>query len=108
MEKGYIQVFTTTDKREDAERMAKAIVERRLAGCVQILGPIRSTYWWKGKLETTEEWLLLMKSSKDLYERLEGAIKELHPYEVPEIIAMPIVAGSEDYLGWLRGEIGER
>ena len=107
MEKGYIQVFTTTDKREDAERMAKAIVERRLAGCVQILGPIRSTYWWKGKLETTEEWLLFIKSSEDLYERLERAIKELHPYEVPEIIAMPIVAGSEDYLGWLRGEIGE-
>jgi len=107
MEKGYIQVFTTTDKREEAERIAKAIVERRLAGCVQILGPIRSTYWWKGKLETAEEWLLFIKSSEDLYERLEGAIKELHPYEVPEIIAMPIVAGSEDYLGWLRGEIGE-
>jgi len=107
MEKGYIQVFTTTDKREEAERIAKAIVERRLAGCVQILGPIRSTYWWKGKLETAEEWLLFIKSSEDLYERLERAIKELHPYEVPEIIAMPIVAGSEDYLGWLRGEIGE-
>ena len=105
----YIQVFTTTEKKEDAEKIAKVLVEKRLTACVQIIGPIISTYWWKGKVETAEEWLLFIKSKKDLYEELEKAIKEIHPYETPEIIAIPIVAGSKDYLEWLRKVIrGQR
>ena len=71
---------------------------KRLSGCIQIIGPIISTYWWKGNIETSEEWILFIKSKKNLYEELEKAIKEIHPYETPEIIALPIVAGSKDYL----------
>ena len=101
----YVQVVTTTEKKEDAEKIAKAIAEKRLAGCIQIIGPITSTYWWKGNVETAEEWLLFIKSKKNFYEELEKAIKEIHPYETPEIIAMPIVAGSKDYLEWLENEL---
>jgi len=103
----YIQVFTTTEKREDAEKIARRLVENRLAGCIQIVGPIMSTYWWKGNVETAEEWLLLIKSRKDLYEEIEEAIKEIHPYETPEIIATSIVAGSKEYLEWLKNELNQ-
>lgn len=105
MTEEYIQVFTTTEKKEDAEKIAKALVEKRLAGCIQIVGPIVSTYWWKGNVETAGEWLCFIKSKKNLYEELEKAIKETHPYETPEIIAMPITAGSKDYLEWLNNEL---
>ena len=101
----YIQVFTTTEKKEDAEKIAKALVEKRLAGCIQIVGPIVSTYWWKGNVETAGEWLCFIKSKKTLYEDLEKAIKEIHPYEIPEIIALPIISGSKEYLDWLNNEI---
>jgi len=104
MEK-YIQIFTTTEKKDDAEKIAKTLVEKRLAGCIQIVGPIVSTYWWKGNVETTKEWLCFIKSKKALYKKLEKAIKEIHPYETPEIIAMPIVSGSRDYLEWLSNEL---
>jgi periplasmic divalent cation tolerance protein len=102
---GFIQVMTATDKREDAERIARSLVEMRLAGCVQIVGPMTSIYHWKGKIETAGEWLCLIKSREDCYGGIEEAIRSLHPYETPEIIAMPITAGSRDYLDWLRGEL---
>lgn len=101
MTEEYIQVFTTTGKKEDAERIAKVLVEKKLAACIQMLGPIVSTYWWKGNVETAEEWLCFIKSKRTLYDKLEKAIKEIHPYETPEIIAVPIVSGSKEYLGWL-------
>jgi periplasmic divalent cation tolerance protein len=101
----YIQVFTTTEKREHAEKIARALVEKRLAGCVQIVGPVVSTYWWKGKVEIAEEWLCFIKSEKSLFNELEKAIKEVHPYETPEIIAIPIVEGSKNYLEWLKREL---
>ncbi|MBS7251891.1 MAG: divalent-cation tolerance protein CutA [Candidatus Freyarchaeota archaeon] len=101
----YIQVFTTTEKREHGEKIARILVEKRLAGCVQIVGPVQSTYWWKGKVETSEEWLCLIKSEKSLFNELEKAIKEVHPYETPEIIAIPIVEGSKKYLEWLKSEL---
>jgi len=97
----FIKVTTTTDKKEDAGRISKAIVENRLAACVQVSGPITSTYWWNGNMEETEEWLLTMKTRKDLYPKLEQAIKNFHPYEVPEIVAVPIGAGSKEYFDWL-------
>jgi periplasmic divalent cation tolerance protein len=101
----FIQVTTTTDKREDAERIARSLVETRLAGCVQIVGPVMSIYRWKGRIETAGEWLCLIKSREDRYGAIEEAIRSLHPYETPEIIALPITAGSRDYLDWLRGEL---
>jgi len=101
----YIQVITTTEKKDDAHRIAMSVVERRLAGCVQVIGPITSTYWWKGVIETAEEWMCVIKTRKDLYPELEGSIREVHPYEVPEILAVPIAEGSKDYLEWLGNEI---
>ena len=104
----YIQVVTAIEKREDAEKIAKALVEKRLAACVQILGPIVSTYWWKGTIERAEEWLCIIKSKKKLYEELEKSIKEIHPYETPEIFALPVVAGSKEYLKWLSNEVKKK
>jgi periplasmic divalent cation tolerance protein len=102
---GFIQVMTATDKREDAERIARSLVETRLAGCVQIVGPVTSIYRWKGRIETAGEWLCLIKSREDLYGAIEQAIRSLHPYETPEIIASPITEGSREYLDWLRSEL---
>ena len=102
---GFIQVTTTTEKKEDAERIARSLVETRLAACVQIVGPIESIYRWKGRIETTGEWLCLIKSRRDNYGAVEETIRSLHPYEVPEIVAVPFTAGSRDYLGWLRNEL---
>ncbi len=99
-----IQVFSSVERKEDAEAIARAVVEQRLAACVQILGPMVSTYWWKGKIETAQEWLCLIKSHAGVYPALEAAIKAVHPYENPEIIATPIVAGSRAYLSWLADE----
>ncbi len=101
----YIQVITAIEKRADAEKIANALVEKRLAACVQIVGPIVSTYWWKGNIERKEEWLCIIKSKKELYDVLEKAITEIHPYETPEIFALSVVAGSNDYLKWLSREV---
>jgi len=101
----FIQVVTTTETRKQAERIAQVVVEKRLAACAQVVGPISSTYWWKGKIETAQEWLCLMKSREDVFPRIKAAIRQIHPYEVPEIVALPIVAGSKSYLEWLGKEI---
>jgi periplasmic divalent cation tolerance protein len=100
----FIQVFMTAEKREEAGNIARAMVERRLVACAQVVGPIRSTYWWEDDIETSEEWLCIMKSRKDLFEKLEKAIREMHPYAVPEIVALPITSGNRDYLKWLDKE----
>ncbi len=101
----FIQVMTATDKREEAERIARSLVETRLAACVQIVGPVTSIYRWKGAVETAEEWLCLVKSRSECYGAIERAIRALHSYETPEILALPVTAGSRDYLDWLRGEV---
>jgi periplasmic divalent cation tolerance protein len=105
----FIQIVTTTAHKADAEKIARALVERRLAACVQIGGPITSCYRWQGQVETAEEWLCAIKTRREFYERVEAAIKELHPYQTPEILATPIIAGSPDYLTWLQEQTqGER
>ena len=103
----YIQIVTTVQRREDADAIARWLVEHRLAACVQVLGPITSTYRWEGKIETSEEWQCLAKSRRGLYDEVQQAIRRLHPYEVPEILALPILAGSPSYLAWLEGEVKE-
>lgn len=108
MTEEYIQVITTTEKREEAERIAEVLVEKRLAGCVQVIGPVSSTYWWEGQVERGKEWLCFIKSRKELFKELEETIKQVHPYETPEIIALPITAGSQDYLEWLKGGSSSR
>jgi periplasmic divalent cation tolerance protein len=101
----YIQVVTTTETKDQAQRIAQAVVEKRLAACAQIVGPISSTYWWKGKVESADEWMCLMKTRHDLFADLERAIREIHPYEIPEIVAVPIVPGSASYMNWLDNEL---
>ena len=94
----YVQITTTTGKRQDAEQIAAELVSRRLAGCVQVSGPIASTFRWQGKVETAEEWMCVIKTSHDKIAEIQQAFDEIHPYEVPEMIATPIVDGSEAYL----------
>ena len=103
--KDYIQVFTTTESKEEAEKISRAVVGKRLAACTQIVGPIKSIYRWKENIEEEEEWLCIIKSLNDLYEQLEKVIKEIHSYEVPEILALPVVAGNQAYLEWLNKEL---
>ena len=101
---GFIQVLTAIGSKEDAQKVANAIVGEHLAACVQIIGPITSTYWWQGVMETADEWLCLMKTREDLYEQVERAIRVLHPYDEPEILAMPVITGSRTYLDWIVSE----
>lgn len=101
----YMQVITTAGSKEEAEKISQAVVEKRLAGCAQVLGPITSTYWWKRKIEKAEEWLCLIKSRTDLYQELKSTIHQVHSYDVPEILAIPIIEGSKSYLDWLESEL---
>lgn len=104
----YIQVLTTVDDEKKANEIARAILEKRVAACVQVLGPISSSYWWKGKIEQAKEWICLAKARADDYEELQSVIKAVHPYEVPEILAMPVVSGNPAYLNWVRDETSRK
>lgn len=103
----FIQITTTTGKRHDAEQIASELVSRRLAACVQISGPVVSTFRWQGKVETAEEWICTIKTSRSKFAAIEAAFQKLHPYEVPEIIATSITGGSSGYLAWLADQIGD-
>jgi periplasmic divalent cation tolerance protein len=103
--KSYIQISTTTETKKEAQKIAQYLVGQKLAACVQISGPVTTTYRWKGKEETAKEWLCLIKTQGNLFDKVEDAIKKLHPYETPEIIAVPIVKGSKEYLKWLDDEL---
>lgn len=100
----YLQVVTTLANEEEALRVAQAVVERRLAACVQVVGPVTSVYQWQGVVETSREWQCVMKTSGARYNELAQAVAELHPYEVPELIATEIIAGSPAYLAWITQE----
>jgi periplasmic divalent cation tolerance protein len=100
-----IVVLTTCDSEKHAEKLARHLVERRVAACVNILPKARSIYRWQEKIEDTAEWVLLIKSRRDLFADLRAEIQKLHTYEVPEVIALPVVDGSEAYLGWLDGQL---
>lgn len=103
----YIQVATTTATAEEAGAIAGMLVEKRLAACVQVVGPIISHYRWLGKIENSREYICLAKTMTILYPAIEEAIKEVHSYELPEIVAMPLIAGSREYLAWLAAEVWE-
>ncbi|MDX2029371.1 MAG: divalent-cation tolerance protein CutA [Blastocatellia bacterium] len=94
-------VLTTVESHADAERLARLLVERHLAACVQILSPITSIYRWQGNVERTNEILLLIKTTPAAYPALESEIQANHPYQTPEILALPVVEGAADYLNWL-------
>lgn len=97
----FLQIVTTTDDAEEASRLARLLVYRGLAACVQIIGPVRSVYRWKGTVEEAQEWQLLIKTRAALYGKVEEAIRQEHSYEVPEILAFPVTEGSRSYLDWL-------
>jgi len=101
-----IIVFITVPKEEEAAKISRALVEARLAACVNIIGNIRSIYRWEGKIEDEAEVLMIAKTQRHIFDPLSKKVKELHSYAVPEIIAMPIVEGSEDYLKWLKDVTG--
>lgn len=102
----YVQVLTTAGSEEEAERIGTALLERRLAACVQTLGPIVSRYRWRGKLEREREWQCLAKTEARLYEDVEAAIRAAHSYAEPEILAIPVLAGSQGYLEWVSANVG--
>jgi periplasmic divalent cation tolerance protein len=101
----YLQVLTAAGSEEEAERISAALVERRLAACVQVVGPVASRYRWQGEVETAREWMCVAKTEAGRYAELEAAIRELHSYEEPEIVATPIVAGSRGYLDWVSASV---
>ena len=101
MENAYVIVMVTTANREEAEKIACHLLDEKLIACANILGPVSSLFWWAGKIDRAEERILLMKSRLTLFEKLSEKVKSLHSYEVPEILALPIVKGSQDYMKWL-------
>ncbi len=98
------QVTTTLPDQSAAEQMADSLVRERLAACAQVLGPVWSTYLWKGKVERSQEWFCHLKTTWLKRPELQRRIRELHTYEVPEIVALPISGGDEEYLRWIREE----
>jgi periplasmic divalent cation tolerance protein len=101
-----IVVLSNTSSAEEAERIARSLVEERLAACVNVVPGVRSFYRWKGNVEDSAEWLLVIKSSRDRFQALLAALEKLHSYEVPEVIALPVVDGASSYLNWMEGQLG--
>ncbi len=100
-----IVIETTLGTRQDADKLAAALVDQKLAACVQITGPITSTYRWQGQIETSEEWRLSIKTERRYFEAAERAILALHPYEQPEILAFPVIAANAGYEAWVKDMI---
>src|SRR4051794_21544639 len=101
-----IVILSTCATREEAERLARALIEARVAACVNVVPRMRSFYRWKGQIEDAEECLLLIKSSRALLDRVRSLLEKAHSYEVPEVIALPILDGAQNYLNWLQENLG--
>lgn len=97
----FIIVLTTIDDYDKGRRISKLIIDKKLAACVNIVGPIQSEFFWRGKIEESKEWLILIKTRKDLYSKLEELIIKVHPYVTPEIIFFEIDGGFKKYLNWI-------
>jgi periplasmic divalent cation tolerance protein len=103
----FIIILVTAGLEAEAESIAKALVEEQLAACVNILSPIRSIYRWEGKVADDREWLLVIKTRSEHFSAVEARVQALHSYQVPEVIALPIIAGAGGYLHWLRESVSE-
>ncbi|NLA75869.1 MAG: divalent-cation tolerance protein CutA [Deltaproteobacteria bacterium] len=101
----FIQVFITVNSLKKAREIAGALIKTRLAACVQISGPITSMYKWQGKITEDQEWLIIAKSDRARFNDLSNEVKQIHPYEVPEILALPVIEGNSSYLNWLKEEL---
>ncbi len=99
-----IVVLITTPGKDVAEKLARILVEKRLAACVNVVDGLKSIYWWKGKIEEDNEALMIVKTRLDLFNELVSEVKKHHPYTVPEVIALPIISGNKDYIEWLEEE----
>ena len=104
VQESYCAVVTTTDRADEAEELGRGIVEARLGACVQIIGPIRSIYRWEGEVRNDQEWQCWIKTSADRLDALTEYLQKNHSYDVPEVVALPIVGGSRDYLSWVNTE----
>lgn len=102
-----IVVFVTASTEEEARRIAELLLDQRKAACVNIVPRVDSLFWWQGKLDSAQESLLIIKTKASLLPEIVNLVKGVHSYEVPEIIAMPIIGGNEDYLKWLNSEVTE-
>jgi len=101
----FVEVHTTCGSEQEAKTIAASIVEKRLAACAQVL-PISSVYRWKGKIETGDEWLCIIKTTYECYPSVRDAILLMHSYECPQIVVLSILDGSDDYLNWIKDEVG--
>ena len=101
-----IVVFSACATEEEAEKIARMLVEARLAACVNIVPGARSIYRWQGAIESAAEWLLIIKSSRQIFARLSAALERAHSYQIPEVLAVPVVEGAPNYLNWLEEELG--
>lgn len=97
----YIVVIMTAADKEEALRIVRRLLSERLIACANIVGPVSSLFWWEGKIDEADEFLVFMKSKRKLFKRLSERAKEIHGYQVPEIIALPVIAGLPSYLDWL-------
>ena len=104
MQSKFIQVSTTVDSKARANSIATRLLQERVASCVQVFGPISSSYWWSGKIEPAKEWYCLIKGRAEDYRSIEASIRKIHSYKVPEILATPILNGNPDYLRWIKEE----
>ena len=102
---GEIVILCTCSSSEEAQRIATHLLQQRLAACVNVLPSVRSHYWWQGAIESADENLLVIKSSAVLFPEVEQAVRSVHSYDVPELLALPVLAGSDDYLSWLRANL---
>jgi len=96
-----IVIFITSGSEEEAKKLARVLVEEKLAACINIIHGVESLYWWKGKMESSKEWMLVVKTQRKKVKEVVKRVKEIHSYEVPEVIALPIVEGNKDYLQWI-------
>lgn len=99
-----VRVETTVDTRDGAERVARSVIEHRLAACAQVSGPITSFYRWEGRVQADEEWMVVIKTAADRLDDLVAHVDGVHPYDVPEIVAVPVTGGNPAYLEWVRDE----
>ena len=102
MEQTYIIVLVTVSSKQEGEKIAHFLLEKKLIACANIIGPVSSHFHWSGKIETAKEYVIILKSKQKLFGEICKAVKAMHSYEVPEIIALPIIEGSNEYLDWMR------
>jgi len=100
-------VLSTAGSQEEARKIAHALVEKRLAACVNIVSGVESVYRWQGKLETAEEWLLVIKTTEGVFPALRSALKEMHSYDVPECVMLAVEDGDAEYLGWIGDSLSQ-